>query len=147
MKKIFAILAFIAIATTAMAQDISKAGVYNKQGQALVVEAEPCVVNITLRVATDHFTPGIYARYAQKYLGQRATLAEHTTVEVLAGKIGKGAVEATVTTEVEQTKAALSLPEPPRSRQPLQPSLYSRCANIVLTLSRARRARMSLVQV
>lgn len=111
MKKIFAILAFIAIATTAMAQDISKAGVYNKQGQALVVEAEPCVVNITLRVATDHFTPGIYARYAQKYLGQRATLAEHTTVEVLAGKIGKGAVEATVTTEVEQTKAALPLPE------------------------------------
>ena len=111
MKKIFAILVLVGIATVGTAQNISKAGLYNKQGEAIVVEAEPCVVNVTLSIASEHFTPGVYARYAQKYLGQRATLAEHTTVEVLSGKIGKGAVEATTTTKVEEAKASLPLPE------------------------------------
>ena len=111
MKKIFAILALIGFATVGVAQNISKAGLYNKQGEAIVVEAEPCVVNVTLSIASEHFTPGVYARYAQKYLGQRATLAEHTTVEVLSGKIGKGAVEVTTTTKAEEAKSSLPLPE------------------------------------
>ena len=110
MKKIFAILALIGIATTGVAQTITKAGVYDNEGKAVILEAEPSVVNVTLEVSREHFTPGVYARYAQKYLGQRATLAEHTTVEVLSGKIGVGAVEATVVTTSDKAPEALALP-------------------------------------
>lgn len=77
----------------AVAQNITKAGLYLKNGVAVVTEAEPVVVNVTLRVATEHFTPGIYARYAQKYLGKRATLSEYSSIELLDGKLALGAAE------------------------------------------------------
>lgn len=110
MKRFFAFLALAALAVTATAEERNLAGIYDKDGKAVLLEAEPCVVNVTLRVSTEHFTPGIYARYAQKYLGLRATLAEHTTVEVLSGKIGKGKVEESILTEGEEVQKSLPLP-------------------------------------
>ena len=92
MKKIFAILALVGIATVGVAQNI-KAGLYDKQGNAVVVETEPIVVNVTLRVATEHFTPGVYARYAQKYLGKRATLSEYSSLELVDAKLTLGQAE------------------------------------------------------
>ena len=50
MKRIFAILALIAIATTGAAQNITKAGLYYKQGDAVVTEAEPIGPNNYLDV-------------------------------------------------------------------------------------------------
>ena len=93
MKKIFAILALIGIATVGVAQNI-KAGLYDKQGNAVVVEAEPITVNVTLRVATEQFKPGVYARYAQKYLGkgsqwQTIYNANKEIIEQTAKKYGK----------------------------------------------------------
>ena len=108
MKKIFAILALVGIATVGVAQNI-KAGLYDKQGNAVVVEAEPVVVNVTLRVATEHFTPGVYARYAQKYLGKRATLSEYSTVELVDGRLALGAVAKTAV-EVAEEPYTLPLP-------------------------------------
>lgn len=93
MKRLFAILVVVSFATMAVAQNITKAGLYLKNGVAVVTEAEPVVVNVTLRVATEHFTPGIYARYAQKYLGKRATLSEYSSIELLDGKLALGAAE------------------------------------------------------
>ena len=93
MKRLFAILVVVSFATIAVAQNITKAGLYLKSGVAVVTEAEPVVVNVTLRVATEHFTPGIYARYAQKYLGKRATLSEYSSIELLDGKLALGATE------------------------------------------------------
>lgn len=93
MKRLFAILIVVSFATMAVAQNITKAGLYLKNGVAVVTEAEPVVVNVTLRVATEHFTPGIYARYAQKYLGKRATLSEYSSIELLDGKLALGAAE------------------------------------------------------
>lgn len=93
MKRLFAILVVVSFATMAVAQNITKAGLYLKSGAAVVTEAEPVVVNVTLRVATEHFTPGIYARYAQKYLGKRATLSEYSSIELLDGKLALGAAE------------------------------------------------------
>lgn len=93
MKRLFAILVVVSFATMAVAQNITKAGLYLKSGAAVVTEAEPVVVNVTLRVATEHFTPGVYARYAQKYLGKRATLSEFSSIELLDGKLALGAAE------------------------------------------------------
>ena len=108
MKKIFAILALVGIATVGVAQNI-KAGLYDKQGNAVVVEAEPIVVNVTLRVATEHFKPGVYARYAQKYLGKRATLSEYSSLELLDGRLALGQAEK-VAPKVEQEPYSLPLP-------------------------------------
>ena len=93
MKRLFAILVVVSFTTMAVAQNITKAGLYLKSGAAVVTEAEPVVVNVTLRVATEHFTPGVYARYAQKYLGKRATLSEFSSIELLDGKLALGAAE------------------------------------------------------
>ena len=109
MKKIFAILALVGIATTGVAQTI-KAGLYDKQGGAVITEAEPVVVNVALRVATEHFKPGIYARYAQKYLGKRATLSEYSSIELIDGRLALGAVEK-VAPQLEQEAYTLPLPQ------------------------------------
>ena len=108
MKKIFAILALVGIATVGVAQNI-KAGLYDKQGNAVVVETEPIVVNVTLRVATEHFTPGVYARYAQKYLGKRATLSEYSSLELVDAKLALGQAEE-LAPKVEQESYTLPLP-------------------------------------
>lgn len=108
MKKIFAILALVGIATAGVAQNI-KAGLYLKGGEAVITEAEPIVVNVTLRVATEQFKPGVYARYAQKYLGKRATLSEYSSIELLDGRLALGLAEVTAP-KVEQEPYTLPLP-------------------------------------
>lgn len=107
MKRIFAILALVALAATSSAQTI-KAGLYDSKGVAVVAEVDPVVVNVTLRVATEQFTPGIYARYAQKYLGKRATLSEYSSIELIDGRLALGTAEK-VAPKVAQEPYALPL--------------------------------------
>lgn len=109
MKRIFAILAVVVLASTAVAQNITKAGLYYKQGEAVVVEESPIVVNVTLRVVTEHFTPGEYARYAQKYLGKRATLSEYSSLELVDARLALGEAELP-SPKVEQEPYTLPLP-------------------------------------
>ena len=107
MKRFFAILALVALAATGSAQTI-KAGLYDSKGVAVVAEVDPVVVNVTLRVATEQFTPGIYARYAQKYLGKRATLSEYSSIELIDGRLALGTAEK-VAPKVAQEPYALPL--------------------------------------
>lgn len=109
MKRVIAILTLVAVATMGTAQNISKAGLYDKQGTVVVGEVEPCVMGVTLRVATEHFTPGTYARYAQKYLGKRATLSEYSSVELVDGKLTLGGV---AKADAQITAEPYSLPLP-----------------------------------
>ena len=109
MKKIFAILVLVGIATTAVAQDITKAGLYDKQGNVVVAEVQPTVVSVTLRVAMEYFTPGVYARYAQKYLGKRATLSEYYSIDLIDGRLTLGVAEK-IAPKVEQEQYVLPLP-------------------------------------
>lgn len=107
MKRFFAILALVTLAATSSAQTI-KAGLYDSKGVAVVAEVDPVVVNVTLRVATEQFTPGIYARYAQKYLGKRATLSEYSSIELIDGRLALGTAEK-VAPKVAQEPYALPL--------------------------------------
>lgn len=107
MKRFFAILALVAFTATSNAQTI-KAGLYDSKGVAVVAETEPVVVNVTLRVTTEQFTPGIYARYAQKYLGKRATLSEYSSIELIDGRLALGTAEK-VAPKVAQEPYALPL--------------------------------------
>ena len=90
MKKIFALFALLSVAATSVAQNITKAGLYDKDGNAVELAAEPIVLSVTLRVSTESFTSGIYARYAQKYFGKRAPLADNSTIELLEGSLSLG---------------------------------------------------------
>ena len=110
MKKIFAILALVSVVATGVSQNITKAGLYDSKGDLVEQATEPIVLSVTLRVATESFTPGIYARYAQKYLGQRATLSNHSTIELLDGALALGASKSEpVQVEVEDAEIPLSL--------------------------------------
>ena len=91
MKKILLFLALVSVVATGVSQNVVKSGIYDKHGKAILVNEDPLVVSVTLRVATEKFTPGVYARYAQKYLGQRATLSEYSTIEILDGRLAYGA--------------------------------------------------------
>lgn len=110
MKRFFTLLALVSIIATGVSQNITKAGLYHKKGTAINLEEEPMWVNVTLRVTTEHFTPGVYARYAQKYLGKRATLSEYTSIELLEGRLALGATEK-VSPKVEQESYSLPLPQ------------------------------------
>ncbi len=109
MKRVFAILTLVCVAATGVAQNITKAGLYDAKGNAVVSEVEPVVVSVTLRVSHAQFTPGIYARYAQKYLGKRATLSEYSSVELVDGSLALGAATK-VAPVVEQPTYSLPLP-------------------------------------
>ena len=109
MKKIFAILALVGAVAVGSAQNVAKPGLYDKYGNVVVAEDAPVVVSVTLRSVTEHFEPGVYARYAQKYLGKRATLSEYTTIELIDGRLALGEAKK-VAPKVEQAPAALPLP-------------------------------------
>ena len=108
MKKIFAILALVGVVAVGSAQNVTKPGLYDKYGKVVVAEDASVVVGVTLRSVTEHFEPGVYARYAQKYLGRRATLSEYTTIELLDGRLALGEVEK-VAPKVEQAPSNLPL--------------------------------------
>ena len=108
MKKIFAILALVGVVAVGSAQNVTKPGLYDKYGNVVVAEDTSVVVSVTLRSVTEHFEPGVYARYAQKYLGKRATLSEYTTIELLDGRLALGEAEK-VAPKVEQVPSNLPL--------------------------------------
>ena len=93
MKRLFSLIALVALSFSVMAQDVVRAGLYDSKGNAVLLDREPCVVSVELRYVVEEFTPGEYARYAQKYLGERASLAERKSAELLSGVLTLGRAE------------------------------------------------------
>ena len=68
MKRLSILLIALGATLALSAENYTKAGVYDvAEGSLVKSVAEPCYVGVTLDVETTSFTPGIYARYAQKY--------------------------------------------------------------------------------
>ncbi len=103
-------MTLVGIVATGVSQNITKAGLYYQKGEAINLEQEPIMANVTLRVTTEHFTPGVYARYAQKYLGKRATLSEYTSIELIDGRLALGIAER-IAPKVESEPYVLPLPQ------------------------------------
>lgn len=89
----FSLIALVALSFSVMAQDVVRAGLYDSKGNAVLLDREPCIVSVELRYVVEEFTPGEYARYAQKYLGERASLAERKSAELLSGVLTLGRAE------------------------------------------------------
>ena len=72
---------------SASSQNIARAGVYRAADGETVVSVPKSTVEVELRIAERSFTPGVYARYAQKYLGVRAPLTSHVETSILSASV------------------------------------------------------------
>lgn len=72
---------------SASSQNIARAGVYCAADGETVVGVPKSTVEVELRIAERSFTPGVYARYAQKYLGVRASLTSHVETSILSASV------------------------------------------------------------
>ncbi len=72
---------------SASSQNIARAGVYCTADGETVVGVPKSTVEVELHIAERSFTPGVYARYAQKYLGVRASLTSHVETSILSASV------------------------------------------------------------
>ena len=91
MKKIFTILlaaVFVSLAMDASAQQVVKQriGTYKESGNVVVSEATTTLV-VDLTVECEEFEAGVYARYAQKYFGKRASLVSRMSYTLVGGDV------------------------------------------------------------
>ena len=91
MKKIFTILlaaVFVSLACDASAQQVVKQriGTYKESGNVVVSEATTTLV-VDLTVECEEFEAGVYARYAQKYFGKRASLVSRLSYTLVGGDV------------------------------------------------------------
>lgn len=91
MKKIFTILlaaVFVSFACDASAQQVVKQriGTYKESGNVVVSEATTTLV-VDLTVECEEFEAGVYARYAQKYFGKRASLVSRMSYALVGGDV------------------------------------------------------------
>jgi hypothetical protein len=91
MKKIFTILltaVFVSLACDASAQQVVKQriGTYKESGNVVVSEATTTLV-VDLTVECEEFEAGVYARYAQKYFGKRASLVSRMSYSLVGGEV------------------------------------------------------------
>ncbi|MBO5833254.1 MAG: DUF4831 family protein [Alistipes sp.] len=91
MKGVFKLLvavAAVAISVDASAQHIVKKriGSYKESGNVVIAEAS---TTLAVDVVVEHeiFTPGVYARYAQKLLGTRASLVERDEYRIVEADV------------------------------------------------------------
>lgn len=86
MKHIFTLILTLCCVASLSAQGVVRSGLYTKNGE--VVYSDPqSSVSISLTVKSTHFVPGEFARYAQKMLGVRASLAERRQTEIIYAEI------------------------------------------------------------
>ena len=86
MKKFFVAIFMLTLAVTVSAQSITRKGFY-MDGDKAVNDNPKNSVTVCIIVERQVFTPGEFARYAQKMLGVRASLAEHAQTKILSATI------------------------------------------------------------
>ena len=91
MRRIFTILliaVFVSMACEASAQQVVKQriGTYKESGNVVISEATTTLV-VDLVVECDEFEAGEYARYAQKYLGKRASQVNRMSYSLVSADV------------------------------------------------------------
>ena len=86
MKRFFVAIVMLTLAVTVSAQSITRKGFY-MDGDKAVNNNPKNSVTVCVTVERQVFTPGEFARYAQKMLGVRAMLAERKESKVLSAQI------------------------------------------------------------
>jgi hypothetical protein len=91
MKRVFTILlaaVLVSLASDVAAQHVVKQriGTYKEDGNVVVSEATTTIV-VDLVVECEEFVAGDYARYAQKYLGKRASLVNRMSYSLVGADV------------------------------------------------------------
>lgn len=90
MRRVFTILCAVLLSASVCdvaAQSVYKrVGAYYEDGSMVVADAQTTFV-IDLRVECERVIVGPYARYAQKYLGKRASLVDRVTYDIIGADI------------------------------------------------------------
>ena len=87
MKRLLLITMALCGVASASSQNIARTGVYCAADGETVIGVPKSTVAVELRIAERSFTPGVYARYAQKYLGVRASLTSHVETSILSASV------------------------------------------------------------
>ncbi len=82
------VMAVMSLSTDVVAQQIIKQriGTYKESGNVVVSEAATTLA-VDLTVECEEFEAGPYARYAQKFLGKRASLISYTSYDIVAADV------------------------------------------------------------
>ena len=88
MKRLFLSLVILSYALTTSAQEMTRVGFVAENGKVSLSRPQSSV-DFSLRVEERRFTPGEFARYAQKYLGVRASLASRVETSIVEAKIAE----------------------------------------------------------
>ena len=86
MKRISIFIVALVVTASAFAQGVVRTGLYMENG-AMVYSDPKSSVTVSVTVKSEKFTPGQFARYAQKLLGVRASLAEREQTTILSAEI------------------------------------------------------------
>ena len=86
MKRFFVAIVMLTFAVIVSAQSISRKGFY-MDGNQPVNDNPKSSITVCVTVERQVFTPGEFARYAQKMLGVRASLADRTQTKLLSATI------------------------------------------------------------
>lgn len=104
------VVVLMSLATDAMAQQIVKQriGTYKEDGNVVVSEAVTTLA-VDLSIECVEFEAGPYARYAQKFLGKRASLISYTAYDIVAADVAVAAnaeyyVPATLKSTTEEVR-------------------------------------------
>lgn len=117
MKRIaFVISLTMAAVASAAAQTLVRCDLHEDARGRITTDAVAGTVAVQLQVEERTFTPGIYARYAQKYLGVRASLAPRAEAVIVSASLSlTGDAPLSVTAE-QQVAAPAQVPTLPANR-------------------------------
>ncbi len=146
MKKLLLLTMVLCGVASASSQNIARTGVYSAADGETVVNVPQSTVAIELRIGERLFTPGVYARYAQKYLGVRASLTSHVETSILSASVAlvDAAPMSVVARQTDDTAAETSpLPSNRMNGRAVSPEEQaSATADMIFSL---RKHRMDLI--
>ena len=139
MKRFFVAIIMLAIAATVSAQSIARVGFYMEGGQAVCSNPQNSVT-VSVTVEKEVFTPGEFARYAQKMLGVRASLAEHTQTKVVGAAIYNEEPQTAPVNSVTEPRQLPTLPAYRTANRPMSVEQQAQAAaDMIFNMRRVRR--------
>lgn len=137
MKHIFAFILSLVCVTSLSAQGVVRSGLYTKNGEVVYSDPQSSVA-VSVVVKTVHFEPGEFARYAQKMLGVRASLAEKRQTEILSATICDKAPQSVVTEVKECEEVVLPVYKSDNRAQSVEQQAAA-AAEMIFSLRRSRK--------
>lgn len=139
MKRLLVLIMILGCVASASAQTLTRKGAYFVDGQLVLSQPESTLV-VSIETETVTFTPGEFARYAQKYLGVRASLAAKTSTSIVAAHIAPSIAVAPAESKVSADDNTSPLPIYRSSNEAMSAEQQAaKAAELIFSLRKQRR--------